>query len=142
MTCSGALNDLSQRECVGMISACADELRQAYDYWQECICGQVESCAGWCIMLTTSPPLGQSFIQALSACHLLYHCGHNTLTSSSFFSPPFRVSVVNKFPVSLVPLSHCVHVSAPLIPLVALVTSIRTSLVQDHNDHNYISNAI
>ena len=37
---------LSQRECVGMISACADELRQACDHWQECTCGQVEGCAG------------------------------------------------------------------------------------------------
>ena len=27
--------DLSQRECVGMISACADELRQVFDYWQK-----------------------------------------------------------------------------------------------------------
>ena len=28
---------LTQRECVGMISACADEVRQAYDNWQECV---------------------------------------------------------------------------------------------------------
>ena len=26
---------LSQRECVAMISACADELSQVYDYWQK-----------------------------------------------------------------------------------------------------------
>ena len=41
-----ALNDLRKSECVGMISACADELRQANDYWQECTRGQVEICAG------------------------------------------------------------------------------------------------
>ena len=46
---------------------------------------------------------------------------HNTLTSSGFFSPPFRVPEVNKTAESLIPLSRCVLVFAPLIPLVALV---------------------
>ena len=45
---------LSQRECVGMISACADELRQAFDYWQECTCGQVERCASGRVISGTS----------------------------------------------------------------------------------------
>ena len=44
--CFRAERILSQRECVGIINACADELRQADDHWQECTCGQVESCAG------------------------------------------------------------------------------------------------
>ena len=54
-----------------------------------------------------------------SAAHLpLYH---NTLASSSFLSPPFRVADMNESAESLIHLSCCVLAFASLIPQVATV---------------------
>merc|ERR1740138_857589 len=45
----------------------------------------------------------------------------STLTSSGFLAPPFRVSLVKRSVLSLMPCIFCVLVAAPLMPLVALV---------------------